>query len=219
MAWQKIVRLTMKIVIAFITLSVALTSIVGGISIVLIASDIENNFYIAPDGIQANFGAEENNISVSINLTNDGYFAFENFTLTLKVEMENKTSAQEIIFLDREIYQNNLEGKNSYDIYAVASSEYFNNQSLLDDMGGSMNDPEVDALIALNSSLEPLLRPLSFPYILNSYDILITLAISSSYNLGLIDFGLDIQVPLAYEDYFAVSYSQLKQDLKDLYGL
>ena len=76
MVWQKIVRLTMKIVIAFITLSVALTSIVGGISIVLIASDIENNFYIAPDGIQANFGAEENNISVSINLTNDGYFAF-----------------------------------------------------------------------------------------------------------------------------------------------
>ena len=219
MAWQKIVRLVMKIVITFITLSVALTSIVGGISIVLIASDFENNFQIDPSDIQVNFGASGNNISFSLNFTNDGYFAFENFTVSLKIDMENKTSAEEIIFLDRQLYQNTLEGKNSYLIDLVATGDYFNNQSLLDDMGGSWNDPEVDALIASNSSLEPLLRPLSFPYILDNYDIGVTLSIASKYNLGLIDFGLDLEFSVLYDDYFTVSYSQLKQDPKDLYGL
>nr|QEE16713.1 hypothetical protein DSAG12_02543 [Candidatus Prometheoarchaeum syntrophicum] len=209
----------MKIVIAFITLSVALTSIVGGISIVLIASDIENNFQINESDIQANFGASGNNISLSFNFTNDGYFAFENFTVSLKIDMENKSSADQIIFLDREIYQNTLEGKNSYMIDLVATGEFFNNQSLLGDMGGTWNDPEVDALIATNSSLEPLLRPLSFPYILNNYDINVTLSIASKYNLGLIDFGLDLEFSIAYDDYFSISYSQYKQNLKDDYGL
>jgi len=219
MAWQKIVRLVMKIIIAFITLSVALTSIVGGISVVLIVSDIENNFQIDESDIQANFGASGNNISFSLNFTNDGYFAFENFTVSLKIEMENKTSADEIIFLDRELYQNTLEGKNSYLIDLVATGDYFNYQSLLDDMGGSWNDPEVDALIASNSSLEPLLRILSFPYILNNYDVNLTLSIVSKYNLGLIDFGLDLEFSVLYDDYFTVSYSQLKQNLKTDLGI
>ena len=69
--WQKIVRLVMKIVIAFITLSVALTSIVGGISMVLIVSDIDNNFQVDSDGTQANFGAAGNNITINLNFTND----------------------------------------------------------------------------------------------------------------------------------------------------
>ena len=219
MIWQKIVRLVMKIVIAFITLSVALTSIVGGISMILIVSDLENNFQIDESEIQANFGAVGNNISFSLDFTNDGYFAFENFTISLKLAMENKTSGQNITFLDSILYENTLEGKNSYQIDLVASGDYFNNQSLLDDMGGSWNDPEVDALIATNSSLEPLLRPLSFPYILDNYDIGVTLSITSKYNLGLIDFGLDLEFSVLYDDYFTVSYSQLKQDLKDLYGL
>jgi len=219
MIWQKIVRLVMKIVIAFITLSVALTSIVGGISMILIVSDLENNFQIDESEIQANFGAAGNNISFSLDFTNDGYFAFENFTISLKLAMENKTSGQNITFLDSILYENTLEGKNSYQIDLVASGDYFNNQSLLDDMGGSWNDPEVDALIASNSSLEPLLRPLSFPYILDNYDADITLSISSLYNLGLISFGLDIEFSRAYYDYFSVSYDQLKQDLKDDLGL
>ena len=219
MAWQKIVRLVMKIVIVFITLSVALTSIVGGISMILIVSDLENNFQIDESEIQTNFGAAGNNMSFSLNFTNDGYFSFENFTISLKLDMENKTSAQNITFLDSILYQNTLQGKNSYQIDLVASGDYFNNQSLLDDMGGSWNDPEVDALIATNSSLELLLRPLSFPYILNNYEIGITLSITSKYNLGLIGFGLDLEFPITYDDYFTISYNQLKQDLKDLYGL
>jgi len=219
MIWQKIVRLVMKIVIAFITLSVALTSIVGGISMILIVSDLETNFQIDESEIQANFGAAGNNISFSLDFTNDGYFAFENFTISLKLAMENKTSGQNITFLDSILYENTLEGKNSYQIDLVASEDYFNNQSLLDDMGGSWNDPEVDALIASNSSLEPLLRPLSFPYILDNYDLSITLSISSAYNLGLISFGLDIEFSMAYADYFSISYDQWKQNLKDDYGL
>ncbi len=219
MAWQKIVRLVMKIVITFITLSVAMTSLVGGVSMILIVNDLENNFQMDPSGVQANFGASGNNISVSLNFTNEGYFAFEDFTISLKIDMENKTSAHEITFLDSILYQKTLQGKNSYPIDLVATGEYFNNQSLLDDMGGSWNDPEVDALIALNSSLEPLLKPLSFPYILNSYDFIITLSISSSYNLGLINFGLDYEFPISYGDYFLVDYDQMKQDLKDLYGI
>lgn len=217
--WQKIVRLVMKIVISFITLSVALTSIVGGISMILIVSDIENNFQVDSDGTQANFGTSGNNISINLNFTNDGYFAFEDFAITLKIEMINKTSIQEIIFLDRQLYINNLLGKHSYSIDLVATEEHFDNQSLLADMGGSWNDPEVDSLIASNSSLEPLLRPLSFPYILNNYDFNITISISSTYNLGLIDFGLDIEFTGTYDDYFSVDYNQMKQDLKDFYGL
>ena len=85
MIWQKIVRLVMKIVIAFITLSVALTSIVGGISMILIVSDLDNNFQIDESEIQANFGAAGNNISFSLDFTNDGYFSFENFTISLKL--------------------------------------------------------------------------------------------------------------------------------------
>ena len=217
--WQKIVRLVMKIVIAFITLSVALTSIVGGISMVLIVSDIDNNFQVDSDGTQANFGAAGNNITINLNFTNDGYFAFEDFAINLKIEMINKTSTQEIIFLDRQLYINNLLGKHSYTIDLVATEEHFDNQSLLEDMGGSWNDPEVDSLIASNSSLEPLLRPLSFPYILDNYDFNITISIRSSYNLGLIDFGLDIEFTGTYDDYLSVDYEQMKQDLKDQYGL
>ncbi|MHA1474494.1 MAG: hypothetical protein ACTSPA_04475 [Promethearchaeota archaeon] len=219
MIWQKIVRLVMKIVIAFITLSVALTSIVGGISMILIVSDIDNNFQIDESEIQANFGAAGNNISFSLDFTNDGYFAFENFTISLNLAMENKTSGQNITFLDRELYQNTLQGKNSYHIELNATGEYFNNQSLLDDMGGFWHDPEIEALIASNSSLEPLLRPLSFPYILNNYDVGVTLSISSAYNLGLISFGLDIEFSIIYADYFLISYDQWKQNLKDDYGL
>ncbi len=219
MIWQKIVRLVMKIVIVFITLSVALTSIVGGISMILIVSDLENNFQIDESEIQANFGAAGNNISFSLDFTNDGYFAFQNFTISLKLGMENKTSGQNITFLDSKLYEKTLEGKNSYHIELNATGEYFNNQSLLDDMGGFWHDPEIEALIASNSSLEPLLRPLSFPYILNNYDVGITLSISSAYNLGLISFGLDIEFSIIYADYFSISYDQLKQDLKDDYGL
>ena len=217
--WQKIVRLVMKLVIGFITLSVALTSIVGGISMILIVSDIENNFQVDSDGTQANFGASGNNITINLNFTNEGYFAFEDFAITLKIEMINKTSTQEIIFLDRQLYINDLLGKHSYSIDLVATEEHFDNQSLLDDMGGSWNDPEVDLLIASNSSLEPLLSPLSFPYILNNYDFNITISITSTYNLGLIDFGLDVEFTGTYDDYFSVDYDQMKQDLKDLYGL
>ena len=92
---------------------------------------------------------------------------------------------------------------------------------MLDDMGGSWNDPEVDDLIGtpVNETIELWLRPLSFPYILNSYNVNITLSITSTYNLGLIDFGLDVEFPIRYEDYFAISYDQLKQEFKDLYGL
>ncbi len=217
--WQKIVRLVMKIVIAFITLSVALTSIVGGISMILIVSDIENNFQVDSDGTQANFGASGNNITINLNFTNDGYFDFNDFAITLKIEMINKTSTQEITFLDRQLYINNLMGKHSYSIDLVATEEHFDNQSLLADMGGSWNDPEVNSLIASNSSLEPLLRPLSFPYILDNYDFNITISIRSSYNLGLIDFGLDIEFTGTYDDYLLVDYDQMKQDLKDAYGL
>ena len=217
--WQKIVRLVMKIVIAFITLSVALTSIVGGISMILIVSNIENNFQVDSEGTQANFGAAGNNITINLNFTNEGYFAFEDFAITLKIEMINKTFAKEIIFLDRQLYINSLLGKHSYSIDLVATEEHFDNQSLMADMGGSWNDPEVDSLIASNLSLEPLLRPLSFPYILNNYDFNITLSIRSTYNLGLIDFGLDIEFTGTYDDYFLVDYDQMKQDLKDLYGL
>ena len=217
--WQKIVRLVMKIVIAFITLSVALTSIVGGISMILIVSNIENNFQVDSEGTQANFGAAGNNITINLNFTNEGYFAFEDFAITLKIEMINKTFAKEIIFLDRQLYINNLLGKHSYSIDLVATEEHFDIQSLMADMGGSWNDPEVDSLIASNLSLEPLLRPLSFPYILNNYDFNITLSIRSTYNLGLIDFGLDIEFTGTYDDYFSVDYDQMKQDLKDLYGL
>ena len=209
----------MKLVIAFITLSVALTSIVGGVSMILIVSDIGNNLQIDQSGVQANFGAAGNNFSIPMNFTNDGYFSFENFTVSLKIEMENKTSALDIVFLDSILYQNTLEGKTSYQIDIVASGENFINQSLLDDMGGSWNDPEVDALIAINTSLEPLLRPLSFPYILNAYDFNMTIGISSSYNLGLINFGLGFEFTGTYDDYFSISYAQLKQDLKDFYGL
>jgi hypothetical protein len=219
MIWQKIVKLGMKIVIVFITLSVALTSIVGGISMILIVSDIENNILIDQSGVQANFGAAGNNFSIPMNFTNEGYFSFENFTVSLKIVMENKTSAIDITFLDSILYQNTIEGKTSYQIDILATGANFNNQSLLDDMGGSWNDPEVDALIALNSSLEPLLRPLSFPYILNVYDFNITICIASSYNLGLINFGLDFEFTGTYDDYFPISYAQLKQDLKDDYGL
>ena len=217
--WQKIVRLVMKIIITFITLSVALTSIVGGISMILIVSDIENNFQVDSDGTQANFGAAGNNITINLNITNEGYFAFEDFAITLKIEMINKTSTQEIIFLDRQLYINDLLGKHSYSIDIVATEEHFDNQSLLNDMGGFWNDPEIESLIASNSSLEPLLIPLSFPYILNNYDFNITLSIRSSYNLGLIDFGLDVEFTGTYDDYFSVGYEQMKQDLKDYYGL
>ena len=219
MIWQKIVRLGMKLVIAFITLSVALTSIVGGVSMILIVGDMGNNLQIDQSGVQANFGAAGNNFSIPMNFTNDGYFSFENFTISLKIEMENKTSALDIVFLDSILYQDTLEGKTSYQIDIVATGENFNNQSLLDDMGGSWNDPEVDALIAINTSLEPLLRPLSFPYILNAYDFNMTIGISSSYNLGLINFGLGFEFTGTYDDYFSISYAQLKQDLKDYYGL
>lgn len=217
--WQKIVRLVMKIIITFITLSVALTSIVGGISMILIVSDIENNFQVDSDGTQANFGAAGNNITINLNITNEGYFDFKDFAITLKIEMINKTSTQEIIFLDRQLYINDLLGKHSYSIDIVATEEHFDNQSLLNDMGGFWNDPEIESLIASNSSLEPLLIPLSFPYILNNYDFNITLSIRSSYNLGLIDFGLDIEFTGTYDDYFSVGYEQMKQDLKDYYGL
>ena len=219
MIWQKIVKLAMKIVIAFITLSVALTSIVGGVSMILIVSDIGNNLLIDQSGIQANFGSSGNNFSIPMNFTNDGYFSFEDFTISLTMVMENKTSAQEITFLDSIVYQNTLDGKTSYQIDIFATGDDFNNQSLLDDMGGSWNDPEVDALIALNSSLEPVLRPLSFPYILDAYDFNITIGISSSYNLGLINFGLGFEFTGTYDDYFSITYDQLKQDLKDAYGL
>jgi len=221
MIWQKIVRLSMKIVIAFITLSVALTSIVGGISMILIVSDIENNIQIDQSGLQANFGAAGNNISIPMNFTNEGYFSFENFTVSLKIEMENKTSALNIVFLDSILYQNTLEGNTSYQIDIVATGENFINQSLLDDMGGSWNDPEVDDLIGdpVNETIELWLRPLSFPYILNAYDFNITVGISSSYNLGLINFGLDFEFMGTYYDYFSTSYAQLKQILKDYYGL
>jgi len=213
MAWQKILRLIMKIVIAFITLSVAMTSLVGGISMILIVSNLENNFQVDPSGIHASFGANGNNISVSINLTNEGYFAFEDFAISLKIDMENKTSGYNLTFLDSVLYQATLQGKNSYQIDLLATGDHFNNQNLLDDMGGSWNDPEIDALIAINSSLEPLLRPLSFPFILNSYDFIITLSISSTYNLGLINFGLDYEFPISYDDYFPISYDLIKQAL------
>ncbi len=219
MAWQKIVRLVLKIVITFITLSVLLTSFVGGISMILIVSDLDDNFQIDSSNSQANFGAAGNNFSISLNFTNEGYFSFNDFAISLKIDMENKTSTQEIIFLDRQLYINNLLGKHTYSIDIVATEDHFSNQSLLDDMENSWNDPEVDALIASNASLEPLLRVLSFPYILNAYDIDITLSITSSYNLGLIDFGLDVEFPIRYEDHYAISYDQLKQDLKDLHGL
>ena len=219
MIWQKIIRLIMKIIIGFITLTVFLTSFVGGISMIMIVSDLENNFEVDSNGMQANFGAAGNNISVSLNFSNEGYFSFDNFTISLRIDMQNKTSALEIVFLDSILYQNNLKGKTTYHIDLKATGELFNNQSLLNDMGGSWNDPEVDALIASNASLEPLLQPLSFPYILNSYDLTVTLSISSSYNLGLINFGLGFAFPISYDDYFTVSYEQMKQDLKDQYGL
>jgi len=89
---SRVFRLTFRIFIALLTLSVTMVSILGGLSAVLIIKDYEDNIQIDFDNAEFNLYVnittlkiENINFSLPFKLNNTGFFDIENLELELEL--------------------------------------------------------------------------------------------------------------------------------------
>ena len=91
---SRVFRLIFRIFIFLLALSVTVVSILGGLSAILILSNVEDNVGIEPENIEFNLDfnnatleIENVNFTLPFNFTNAGYFDLENFELKIQIGM------------------------------------------------------------------------------------------------------------------------------------
>ena len=211
---KKLIRGVLKSLITLISIAVLLTSFIGGISIFQVVSDPES-IDIDPDSVDMSLGILGNHFTIDMFFNNEhGYFTFENFTVSVTCELRDKQLNQNITYLDKILYQEDLIPGQEYYLSLVAIEEDFSPENYLLHNNGSWYDPEVAAYIENGTITETTdVQALCYPYLLWHYDVAFTLQIRSTYNLGLVFFGLSIDFVVDYDQFFTQDYPVMKEEL------
>ncbi|MHA1646926.1 MAG: hypothetical protein ACTSVL_05070 [Promethearchaeota archaeon] len=209
---SKIIHVILKGLIAFISITMLVTALIGGVSIFNILGT-SDNISVDTDYLSMSFGYEGNNFEIPMQINNTGYFDFQNFMIHANVFFNNKTSAENFTILDKTLFQQDLNAKQFYSFNITAIEADFNTAILLVDNNNSWFDPDVQPYIDNGTATEAQVAPLSYPYLLDRYDVYYTLSISSKYNLGLIDFNLKIEFKMTYADLGLADYETMKMNL------
>ena len=204
-----ILRGFLKIFLFILSISVLLTSFIGGISIFRLIGT-PDNFTVDQEGIDMSFGASGNHFLIEMDLNNSGYFAFEDFTITIECIFQNKTNLANFTILNKTLFNQKLEGRTAYHITLEANNSDFTPNNLLSDNLNSWFDPEIQSYIDNGTITEIEAFPSSFPYLLWNYDIIYNLKISSYYNIGLLEVGLNVELLIDYYQFFTEDYPDLK---------
>ncbi len=208
----------MKTGILLLGIGVLLTSLIGGISIFRIVGT-PGNIDVDHEDIVMNFGALGNEFSLNMSVNNDGYFAFENFSVKVECIMHNKSSAENLTLLDSFLYQNDLLAGDAYNITLNAIESDFSTEIIKADNNGTWNDPEIQLYIDNGTITEGDVSMISYPYLLWHYDVIYRLTVSSDYNLGLLWFGFAIEFTVTYGQFFTETYPNMKATIMAGLGL
>jgi hypothetical protein len=211
------IKTGIKTFLFFISLSMLTTSFVGLMSVVEIVSE-PNNFDIDSNNFSVSIGPLGNKLTFGLVINNTGYFDFEDFTVEMKLSLMNTTSKKHFTCLDKQLFQKDLAAQSKHNVTVKALEADFNVSALLNDMGGSWNDPEINQIMLAYSAINfSGVEALSLPYILWNYNLTITPKVSTSYNLGLIDVGIDLSMTYTYFDFFYETYPAMKQRIMAFY--
>lgn len=204
-----IIRSIFKVFLSLIGISVLLTSIIGGISIFQVFGSTDG-IYVDPDDVDMSFGVAGNHFLIVLNFNNNGYFDFEDFTVNTFCSFQNKSDNSNHTILSQPLFQGTLEGGESYILNLEANESDFQTENLLQDNSNSWHDPDIQTLIDDGIVTESEVEYLSYPYLLWNYDVNYKLQMTSKYNLGLIEFTLDINFTIEYNAFFSTPYPTLK---------
>lgn len=217
---KKIIRGIMKTLITIISIAALLTSLIGGISIFQVMTT-PDSINIDPDTADMSLGVLGNNFSIEMSFNNErGYFTFENFTISVSVELREKNKAQNISYLNQILYQEDLAAGQNYDLVLIAEEDDFSTGNFLAENNNSWYDPDVALYLnngTINETAE--IKSLSYPYLLWHYDVALSIQIISSYNLGLVSFGLSIEYIADYYQYFTQDYPAMKENIMTSFGI
>ncbi|UYP43772.1 hypothetical protein NEF87_000057 [Candidatus Lokiarchaeum ossiferum] len=217
---KKLIRGIMKTLITIISIGALLTSFIGGISIFQVIST-PDSIDIDPDSADMNLGVLGNSFSIDMSFNNErGYYTFDNFTISVSIELRAKESNVNISYMDQILYQEDLAAGQDYTIALIAEEDDFSTENFLLQNNNSWYDPEV-ALYLNNATINETaeIQTLSYPYLLWHYDVALSIQIVSSYNLGLVDFGLSIEYIADYYQYFTQDYPTMKENIMTSYGI
>ena len=201
-----------KVFLSILGISVLLTSLIGGISVVKVFGTA-GNLMVEPDDVDVSFGAAGNHILIQMDFNNTGYFPFEDFTVTTVCIFQNKSSGETYTLLDQPLFQDTLEGREFYSVFLEANNSDFEPANLLSDNQESWHDPDIQNYIDNGTVTENEVLPLSYPFLLWHYDISFELQIHTTYNLGLLEFALDVKFDIEYGQYFSTAYPTLKANV------
>ena len=218
MKLKKVIRGVLKTGILLLGVGVLLTSLIGGISIFRIVGT-PGNIDVDHEDIAMNFGVLGNEFTLDMSINNDGYFAFENFSVQVECIMHNKSSTENLTLLDSFLYQNDLLAGLAYNITLNATESDFTPGNVLADNNGTWFDPDIQPYIDNGTITESDVELTSYPYLLWHYDVIYRLTVSSNYNLGLLWFGFAIEFTVSYDQFFTETYPNMKATIMGGLGL
>ncbi|TXT60580.1 MAG: conserved exported protein of unknown function [Promethearchaeota archaeon] len=106
----RVFRWIVRIFVLFLTVSMTVLSVLGGLSAVQILND-PNNVQIPSGSLDFNLTSTEPYINVPFRITNAGYYDLTNLTISFKIEMDNATEVSQTIYDDTESFGDILHGE------------------------------------------------------------------------------------------------------------
>jgi hypothetical protein len=215
---KQLIRLLMKIGVVIISLSLALTSVIGLLSVAKVFSN-PDSFQLPSDPGQFHmeFGPLGSNLSLWIGFNNTGYFEFTNFNVEVGISLKNLTSSEKFDVLNKSVFNDDLAPGQFHNLTLHASDADFDWSPYFLDNADSWYESDIQAMIDSNGTYSfPGKESLFYPYLLLNYNVSLSIKIQSDYNLRLIHFAVnlnDIQT-IQYSDLFGpTDYINLKNGL------